>query len=101
MATSNEILELRGLVQEANNAAPWTDEFLGGLIDRYGIKASARSIWIQKAGERVDLVTISEGGSTRSASDAHKHALEMVDVFGEDPSAAPAVRTHSRRAVRG
>lgn len=101
MATSNEILELRGLVQEANNVAPWTDEFLGGLIDRYGIKKSARSIWIQKAGERVDLVTISEGGSTRSASDAHKHALEMVDVFGDDADGAATVRTQTRRAVRG
>lgn len=101
MATTSEIKELRGLVQEPNNAEPWTDDYLSGLIDRYGIRASAQSIWTQKAAERVDLVNISEGGSSRSMSDAHKHALDMIGVFDEDDAVASRGKTTTRRAVRG
>lgn len=101
MATPNEIAELRGLIQEPSNEDPWTDEYLGGLIDRYGIDRSAKSIWKQKAAGYVEIVNISEGGSSRSNSDIHKHALEMIDVFGDDGSGSASGGSRTRRIVRG
>lgn len=103
MATESEILELRGLIQESENVAPWTDEFLGGLIDRYGIRKSASSIWKQKAASYVELVSISEGGSSRSNGEVHKNAMAMVKMFDDEDEeeAKTSGRSQTRRIVRG
>lgn len=101
MATPNEIAELRGLIQEPNNVDPWTDEFLGGLIDRYGLEKSAKSVWKQKAAGYVEIVSISEGGSSRSNSDIHRNALAMVDAFDDGDDGTAHTGTRTRRIVRG
>lgn len=84
MADKTQISELRGLIQEQENAEPWTDDYLGALIDRYGVRRSALSIWKQKSASYVEIVSTSEGGSSRSNSDIHRNALEQIKMLGDD-----------------
>lgn len=97
MATQDQIKEIRGLIQESVNQEPWTDEFLGSLIDRYGVDRAAQSIWKQKSASYVEIVSISEGGSSRSSSDIHKNALAMVEMLGKTDSSADTTASSGSR----
>ena len=102
MATEDQLKELRGLIQESANEEPWTDVFLSALIDRYGVDRAAQSIWKQKSASYVEIVSISEGGSSRSSSDIHKNALAMVEMLGQsDTPVEPVAERGSRtRLIR-
>jgi hypothetical protein len=104
MATSLEIAELRAEIRELVDAEPYTDAFLGGLIDSYGVTDSAHKIWISKRNSVASLVDISEGGSSRKMSqlfdnyDKIVKGYESNDDGGTDDPANYAPRT--RKAER-
>lgn len=104
MATIDEIAELRLAVQEPINADPYTDDFLSGLIDAYGIDESTGRIWEAKAASVSKLVDIAEGGSTRKMSQIFTNysalaarAFAKVDEPAVDPT---TIRPRSRKATR-
>jgi len=101
MATALQILELRNTTQTVDDAA-YTDEFLGALIDAYGMTESERKVWIAKRNQVAALVDISEGGSQRKMSQIFDQYSQIVAGYDEgapDPSAAVAPRT--REITRG
>lgn len=81
MASAADITQVRLNVNEPTNAAPYTDEALASLIDANGVDATSASIWEAKAASVAHLVSISEGGSSRSMEQIHSNYLEMADRY--------------------
>ena len=105
MATEDEILALREMVNEEGDCGGWDDDKLGAIIDSNETLASAAAqVWYLKAGQFANLVDVSESGSSRKLSDLRKNAVEMGNLYdgmaGGDTSAAdgPVVR-RMRRTV--
>lgn len=103
MATALEIAELRAEVQESNNAEPYTDAFLGELVDAHGVSDSAYRIWKAKRNAVASLVDISEGGSSRKMSQLFDNYDKIVNGYEsngpsiDDPSTyAPRTRKAER-----
>lgn len=102
MATEQQILELRRRIAQPDNAEPWTDEYLGSLIDTYGMNIAAAESWEQKAAIVIDLVNISEGGSSRSNGQLHDHYLSQAKRFRDTETAGDGTgrAPRTREAVR-
>lgn len=102
MATQDQIKELRRRIGEPENTAPWTDEALEELIDLYGENIAAAEAWEQKAAAYIDLVNISEGGSSRSNSEVYKRYMDRAQRFRDDEAAAGSGQRapRTREAVR-
>lgn len=84
MATPTQIAELRLEIQEPNNVAPYTDEFLSEIIDLYGVRPSAQKVWISKRNAVAKLVDITEGGSSRKMSQLFDNYDKIVKGYDED-----------------
>jgi len=85
MATLQQIAELRDEIQEPLNQEPYTDDYLGALIDDYGMDEAAHKIWIAKRNAVAALVDISEGGSSRKMSQLFDQYSKIVATYEEDP----------------
>ncbi|QNN98585.1 hypothetical protein SEA_MORTYSMITH_18 [Microbacterium phage MortySmith] len=98
MATPAQIAEVRANTQEYVNVAPYTDEYIGGLIDSYGITETEHKIWIAKRNTVANLVDISEGGSSRKNSqlfEAYNKIVAGYEEGGVSPSGRRAPRTRA------
>lgn len=92
MAEAGLIKALRVLINEDAEVSEWDDSQLGVFLDeREGkLNVTAAYVWRVKAGRFADLVTMTEGNSSRQWSNAYKQALEMAQVYqdladGEEP----------------
>lgn len=102
MATPNQIAELRVTIQELVDTPPYTDEFLGNLIDDSGMTEAAYKVWVAKRNMVASLVDISEGGSSRKNSQLFESYSKIVAGYengGDTPSGSRAPRT--REITRG
>lgn len=97
MATPQQIAELRIEVREPTNAEPYTDDFLGALIDSYGITDSAYKVWIAKRNAVASLVDISEGGSSRKMSQLFDNYDKIVKGYGSDGGGTDDPETYAPR----
>ncbi|QLF84343.1 hypothetical protein SEA_KARATE_19 [Microbacterium phage Karate] len=98
MATPAQIAEVRANTQEYVNVAPYTDEYISGLIDSYGITEAEHKIWIAKRNTVANLVDISEGGSSRKNSqlfEAYNKIVASYEDDGTSPSGRRAPRTRA------
>lgn len=84
MATSQQILELRAEIQELTDTEPYTDSFLGALIDSYGPDSAAQRVWISKRNAAAKLVDISESGSSRKMSQLFTNYNAIVASYGSE-----------------
>lgn len=85
MASAEDISLLRRYVNELENVDPWTDEYLGTVIDASpDLHTAASTIWTEKAAAYADLVDVQEGSSRRSLGDLHEQALSMRKIFAGD-----------------
>lgn len=102
MATPQQIAELRLEVKEADNVAPYTDEFLGGLFDAYGVTGAAQRVWVAKRNAVANLVDISEGGSSRKMSQLFDNYEKIVNSYQTtiETTAEAARRPMTRAATR-
>lgn len=103
MAEAADIAELRRLINELDNAAPWTDEVLGARIDANEgtLSSLAATIWREKAATYASMVDIKEGNSDRKLSQLYKQALAMADSLGGELASAGASRpTRTRKIER-
>lgn len=103
MAEAATIADLRRLINEPDNAEPWTDEYLSGRIDAFvlsggTIQGLAATIWREKASEYSELIDIQEGSSNRKLSQLMTQALKMAE--GLDGGAAVAVTGPKRSRTR-
>lgn len=102
MATADQIADLRRKIGEPTQD-PYTDAALSDLIDAgTDPRLIAKDIWEEKAASVVDLVNISEGGSSRSNGALHAQYLAMAKNFATDVAAdaGPSRAPRSREAVR-
>ena len=74
------VVELRRLVDEPTEDI-YTDKELEDRLAAGNKFAAARDIWREKLAAAAGLVNISEGGSSRSMSQAYDHAKEMVELY--------------------
>lgn len=100
MATTQEITELRLEIREPANVAPYTDDFLGEMIDSYGVTESAHKIWINKRNSVSNLVDITEGGSSRKMSQLFDNYNKIVAAYETDASASSGRSSMTRAATR-
>lgn len=90
MATVDEIAELRRLIGEPTNMAPWTDGVVGARIDAavdVDMRTLAATIWREKAAGYAVLVDVQEGNSKRSLSQLQKQALAQASSLDADVQA--------------
>lgn len=106
MANSDEIKALRVLVNEVPEDSEFDDSQLSEIFDAAAdMNAAAAQVWRVKAASYADLVSMSEGNSSRQWSNAYKQALEMAEVFqrisdfDNDPSSGRPTAI-SRKIVR-
>lgn len=103
MATTEDIAELRRLINEPDNVAPWTDLVLDARIEADpDLVALASAIWREKAATYAGLVDVKEGNSDRKLSQLYKNALEMSTSLGVSATATVSAgrRTTTRRIER-
>jgi hypothetical protein len=81
MATLTEIGALRRAVDVPVDDPVYTETLLGDYYDSMGLNHSALQIWREKAAAYAKIVTTAEGGASRSMSDLHRAALEMVKMY--------------------
>lgn len=97
MATPEQILELRRLVDEPTQD-PYTDAVLSLRIDEAAtLRSLAGDIWREKAATLAGLADVREGNSSRSLSQLYKQALTMADSFDADVTAEAV---SARRVIR-
>lgn len=100
MASPEQIADLRRLIDQPDNTAPWTDEVLSARIDALGvnpdIRSLAGSIWSEKAASYAGLVDVKEGNSDRKLSQLYKQALTMAEAFGADTTGETTTVRRSR-----
>jgi hypothetical protein len=99
VATAEEIAAFRLLINEADDAEPYSDLGLSNRLDAAtSPMALAKEVWLEKAASYASLVNVTESGSSRSMSDLHKNALAMAKGFGaEDPTAPGGTATRGVR----
>jgi hypothetical protein len=83
MAVNTDIERLRRATDITGTGEPYTDEFMGLLIDREGsVDAAAYVLWRDKAAQYAQLVNTTEAGSSRQMGQLFDHAKEMVALYG-------------------
>lgn len=82
MAEEADIVRLRLLIGEPDDAAPWTDSVLAGIIDgAVDLNTAALEIWEAKAASAASMVDTTESGSSRRMSQLHDQYLKMVAYY--------------------
>lgn len=76
----NPVVELRRMVDEPSEDT-YTDAELSDRLSTSNKFAVARDIWRDKMAAASSLVNMSEGGSSRSMSQAYDHAREMAELY--------------------
>lgn len=112
--TSEQLAQLRKMIDEITDADGWTDEEMELLAAQnanadgsYNLKAAAAAGWSAKAAKYVELVQMSESGSSRALNQMFDHAVAMAKLYdsgagtGTDPAASAPRSTRIVRATRG
>lgn len=102
MATPDQILALRRLVNELADAEPYTDEALNIRIDAAegDLRVVARDIWTEKAAGYAELVDVQEGSSRRALGDLYEQAMKMSAGFTDDVTTTRKRSSRTRAIVR-
>lgn len=95
MATADEIAELRRATNITEVSEPYTDDYLGGLLDALGFNGAAARLWGDQAAKYASAVDMSESGSSRRLSQLHTNALTMQKRYLELEDGGTASRRGS------
>jgi hypothetical protein len=82
MASEEVIAQLRRATALDPEDDTYTTELLSALIDELGFETAASTIWREKAASVVDLVDMTESGSTRRLSQLREGYLKMAETVG-------------------
>lgn len=84
MATAADILVVKDNLPETAEAEGWNDTKIGTMVDALGTPSKAiRQYWSATSARTSAFVDISESGSSRSLSDVHKQAVEMLKYWDD------------------
>lgn len=101
MATAQEIMQLRRLIDDTTDPETYTNEELEALLNQYpSADSAAAAVWEEKAASYSTLVNISESGSSRNLGDLHRNALAQAKHFGAK-AAIDAPTSSARSRTRG
>lgn len=109
MLTDEQITFIRQLISEPTADNGWPNERIQtlapaalGADGTYGMNALAAIIWEAKAADAVELVNVSESGSSRSMGQVFEHATQMAARYRAPSSdgTGGAGRTQTRKIVR-
>lgn len=78
MASPGDIAIVRVNTAEPNDVEPYTDSYIGGLIDASGVTGATLTIWEQKLATFSTSVDVTEAGASHKFSDLFKNAQAMV-----------------------
>ena len=63
----------------------WDDAKIQQVIDDAGsVSKAVLAFWRWRAGQTVNMIDVSESGSSRSLSTIHKHAMDMVKYWTDE-----------------
>lgn len=81
MASEAEVAEVRANTAQPDDVAPYTDDYINGLIDAGSVTSATLSIWRSKAANYASLVDVQEAGASHKFSDLFKHANDMIKIW--------------------
>lgn len=82
MAAAGDIAQVRLNTNEPNDSGPYTDAYVGALIDSSGVTGATASIWESKAASiAATAVDITEADATHKMSDMFDHANAMIKYW--------------------
>ncbi len=94
MASGNQRAEVRRAAALQADDETYTNEQLDAMIDgELTLNRVILKIWREKAAAYAEMVTVSEAGSSRSLSELHGNALEMIKVYQQLVDADDAAST--------
>lgn len=114
--TEGQLAQLRKMIDETDDSDGWSDTALQLLASQYVLEDGSYNLpgaagggWAMKAARYVELVRVSESGSSRDLQQMFDHALAMAKYYdngggdGEEvvPVVVPPQSTKIVRAVRG
>ncbi len=102
MATDQDILSLRRLINDEAIPHKYTDEYLSDLIDEAGsVNRAGARIWRSVATKYVTMVDITEGSSSRRLSTMYRQALDMANELdnADDDSGGRKRRPATTRPI--
>lgn len=101
MASAADITEVRTNTNEPTQD-PFTDAYIGGLIDAGSVASASAAIWRQKAGAYAEIADVSEAGASLKVGELFKNAQVMAKFY-EDVDAGISTglgRGKTHRIVR-
>lgn len=82
MATTDQITQLRRMIGELEDTAPWTDPDVERLVDgSASLNEAAMKGWQEKAAMYASMVDTTESGSSRRLSQLQDQALKMAKHY--------------------
>lgn len=100
MASAGDIATVRQYTGNLENADPFTDEFIGLLIDASGVASAVAHIWERLSVQYSTLVDVTEAGATHKFSDLFKNAVAMRDYWATKAANAANPAVEGRVVVR-
>lgn len=106
MASPEDIVYVRELIDEPDDENRWTDARIGAYLDREGSPyRAAQAIWTTKAATYAGLVNVTESGSSRAMGDLQAKALRMAEYFkglaqGDEDTETPTITAPFSSPIR-
>ena len=96
MAAPEDIVIVRNNTNEPTET-PYTDEYLGGLVDALGVTGATVTIWEQKVARFSSAIDVTEAGATHKFSSLFDNAVKMLAYWkgvlnGETPGTTDGIR---------
>lgn len=80
MASASDITIVRNNTNEPTTD-PYSDEYVGALIDASGVTGATVVIWQQKVARFSTSVDVTEAGASHKMSDLFDNAVKMLDYW--------------------
>lgn len=91
MASASDITIVRGNTNEPTDAEPFTDAYIGELVDAEGVAGASATIWEQKAATYSSAVDVTEAGASHKFSDLFNNATKMATYWRKKQAEDDAV----------
>lgn len=81
MASTSDIQTVRLQTGESADTPPYTDDYVGELIDASGVTGATVTIYQQLLAKYAKLVDTSEAGASHKFSDLYKNAKAQLESY--------------------
>lgn len=99
MSTASETTQVRNNTGQTDNVAPFTDDYIGALVDDLGVSGASASVWESLAAMYSTKVDVQEAGASHKFSDLFKNAKIMADYWTKKAESEIEVATNGTPRV--